>query len=71
MPRIRAPRSRTLAQSGSSSDRTGKTVVAAFDFKRFYEDKQRHARLLFVAHRKEFSNKPSHISGRASCFRLR
>lgn len=32
---------------------TGKTVVAAFDFKRFFEDKQRQARLLFVAHRKE------------------
>jgi HKD family nuclease len=30
---------------------TGKTVVAAFDFKRFFEDKQRQARLLFVAHR--------------------
>lgn len=32
---------------------TGKTVVAAFDFKRFFDDKQRQARLLFVAHRKE------------------
>jgi superfamily II DNA or RNA helicase len=32
---------------------TGKTVVAAFDFKRFFENKQRQARLLFVAHRKE------------------
>jgi superfamily II DNA or RNA helicase len=32
---------------------TGKTVVAAFDFKRFFESKQRQARLLFVAHRKE------------------
>ena len=32
---------------------TGKTVVAAFDFKRFFEIKQRQARLLFVAHRKE------------------
>ncbi len=32
---------------------TGKTVVAAFDFKRFYEDRKRQARLLFVAHRKE------------------
>ncbi len=32
---------------------TGKTVVAAFDFKRFFEDKQRQARLLFIAHRKE------------------
>ena len=32
---------------------TGKTVVAAFDFKRFFEQKQRQARLLFVAHRQE------------------
>jgi superfamily II DNA or RNA helicase len=32
---------------------TGKTVVAAFDFKRFFDDKQRQARLLFVAHRQE------------------
>jgi superfamily II DNA or RNA helicase/HKD family nuclease len=32
---------------------TGKTVVAAFDFKRFYLSKQRQARLLFVAHRRE------------------
>lgn len=32
---------------------TGKTVVAAFDFKRFFEQKKRQARLLFVAHRKE------------------
>jgi len=32
---------------------TGKTVVAAFDFKRFYEQNQRQARLLFVAHRQE------------------
>jgi superfamily II DNA or RNA helicase/HKD family nuclease len=32
---------------------TGKTVVAAFDFKRFFEKKQRQARLLFVAHRQE------------------
>jgi superfamily II DNA or RNA helicase len=32
---------------------TGKTVVAAFDFKRFFESKQRQPRLLFVAHRKE------------------
>ncbi len=32
---------------------TGKTVVAAFDFKRFFDDRQRQARLLFVAHRKE------------------
>ena len=30
---------------------TGKTVVAAFDFKRFYEQKQKQAKLLFVAHR--------------------
>lgn len=32
---------------------TGKTVVAAFDFKRFFEHKLRQARLLFVAHRQE------------------
>ncbi|MEI7672247.1 MAG: DEAD/DEAH box helicase family protein, partial [Deltaproteobacteria bacterium] len=32
---------------------TGKTVIAAFDFKRFFEQKQRQARLLFVAHRQE------------------
>jgi len=32
---------------------TGKTVVAAFDFKRFFEENKRKARLLFVAHRKE------------------
>jgi len=32
---------------------TGKTVVAAFDFRRFFEQKQRQARLLFVAHRRE------------------
>jgi len=32
---------------------TGKTVVAAFDFKRFYLSRKRQARLLFVAHRRE------------------
>jgi superfamily II DNA or RNA helicase/HKD family nuclease len=32
---------------------TGKTVVAAFDFKRFYQRQKRQARLLFVAHRRE------------------
>jgi HKD family nuclease len=32
---------------------TGKTVVAAFDFKRFFELKQKQAKLLFVAHRQE------------------
>jgi len=32
---------------------TGKTVVAAFDFKRFYHRQNRQARLLFVAHRRE------------------
>jgi superfamily II DNA or RNA helicase len=32
---------------------TGKTVVAAFDFKRFYEQSNKTARLLFVAHRRE------------------
>lgn len=32
---------------------TGKTMVAAFDFKRFFEQRRRQARLLFVAHRQE------------------
>ncbi|MDA8431258.1 MAG: DUF3427 domain-containing protein [Geobacteraceae bacterium] len=32
---------------------TGKTVVAAFDFKRFFEQKHKQAKLLFVAHRQE------------------
>ncbi len=32
---------------------TGKTVVAAFDFKRFFEERHRQARLLFLAHRRE------------------
>lgn len=32
---------------------TGKTVVAAFDFKRFFEQRKRQARLLFLAHRQE------------------
>lgn len=32
---------------------TGKTVVAAFDFKRFFEQRKRQVRLLFVAHRQE------------------
>jgi superfamily II DNA or RNA helicase len=32
---------------------TGKTVIAAFDFKRYYQEKNRQARLLFVAHRRE------------------
>lgn len=32
---------------------TGKTVVAAFDFKSFFEQRGRQARLLFVAHRQE------------------
>lgn len=32
---------------------TGKTVVAAFDFKRFFEQQHRQIRLLFVAHRRE------------------
>jgi superfamily II DNA or RNA helicase/HKD family nuclease len=41
-------RSLVIAATG-----TGKTVIAAFDFKRFFEQKQRQARLLFVAHRQE------------------
>ena len=32
---------------------TGKTVLAAFDFKRFFERHHRQVRLLFVAHRRE------------------
>lgn len=32
---------------------TGKTVIAALDFKRFLEQHKGHARLLFVAHREE------------------
>ncbi len=32
---------------------TGKTVLAAFDFQRFFEQRQRQARLLFLAHRLE------------------
>jgi superfamily II DNA or RNA helicase/HKD family nuclease len=32
---------------------TGKTLVAAFDFKRFFEKRNRQARLLFLAHRRE------------------
>lgn len=32
---------------------TGKTVIAAFDFKHFYEEQKRQAKLLFVAHRQE------------------
>ncbi len=32
---------------------TGKTVVAAFDFERFYTARRRQARLLYVAHRQE------------------
>lgn len=32
---------------------TGKTVVAAFDYRRFYEERRGQARLLFVAHRRE------------------
>ncbi len=32
---------------------TGKTLIAAFDFKRFFNERHRQARLLFVAHRRE------------------
>jgi superfamily II DNA or RNA helicase len=32
---------------------TGKTVIAAFDFKRFFDQRRKQARLLFVAHRQE------------------
>lgn len=32
---------------------TGKTVIAAFDYHRFYTQKKRQAKLLFIAHRQE------------------
>jgi superfamily II DNA or RNA helicase/HKD family nuclease len=32
---------------------TGKTVVAAFDFKRFFDQRKQQSRLLFLAHRQE------------------
>ncbi|MHB1349836.1 MAG: DUF3427 domain-containing protein [Desulfobulbaceae bacterium] len=32
---------------------TGKTVIAAFDYQRFYMHKNRQAKLLFIAHRQE------------------
>ncbi len=32
---------------------TGKTVVAAFDFKQFFEKKQQQVRLLYIAHRQQ------------------
>ena len=32
---------------------TGKTVIAAFDYQRFHERKNKQARLLFIAHRQE------------------
>ncbi len=35
---------------------TGKTVISAFDYKRFKTENSGHARLLFVAHRKEILN---------------
>ena len=38
---------------------TGKTVISAFDYKRFVAENRDHHRLLFVAHREEI--------GRASC----
>ena len=37
---------------GQAQTGTGKTVISAFDFKRFKE-KNKKAKLLFVAHRKE------------------
>jgi superfamily II DNA or RNA helicase/HKD family nuclease len=36
---------------------TGKTVMAAFDFKRFYDGRKKQARLLYIAHRKEILEK--------------
>ncbi len=35
---------------------TGKTIIAAFDFLRFYHQKNKQARLLFIAHREEILN---------------
>uniref|UniRef100_C6E151 Type III restriction protein res subunit n=1 Tax=Geobacter sp. (strain M21) TaxID=443144 RepID=C6E151_GEOSM len=56
-----------LARERTSHDRwrnlviaatgTGKTVIAAFDFKNFFEAKRRQARLLFIAHRLEILQK--------------
>ncbi len=42
---------------------TGKTVIAAFDYKRFRQNHNGNARLLFVAHRKEI------LEQSLSCFR--
>ena len=36
---------------------TGKTVMAAFDFKRFFESRKKQARLLYIAHRQEILEK--------------
>jgi superfamily II DNA or RNA helicase/HKD family nuclease len=43
-------RSRNLVVAATG---TGKTVIAAFDFRRFFQRSERQARLLFVAHRRE------------------
>lgn len=43
-------RSRNLVIAATG---TGKTIIAAFDFKRFYEEKRRQCTLLFIAHRQE------------------
>lgn len=40
----------------SAATGVGKTIIAAFDYKAFKEKNPR-ARLLFVAHRKEISNR--------------
>ena len=39
---------------------TGKTVVSAFDYKRFYNEHPQHNRLLFVAHREEILRQALH-----------
>ena len=39
---------------------TGKTVVAAFDFYEFYKRRNRNAKFLFVAHRKEILEQDYH-----------
>lgn len=45
-----AGRTRNLVVAATG---TGKTVVSAFDFHRFFLERKRNARLLFVAHRRE------------------
>jgi len=39
---------------------TGKTVISAFDYKRFRKDNPQHARLLFIVHREEILKQALH-----------